>query len=160
MWHGAFHCFSSFQEDRLCTCGMVCTAWPHLDSRQLHFGYHKAWRDRRSKWYLKRVNPYRHKQVNGIDTEAAEHVFSVANRWSAVLNEFAHEHFAIFLLISAQCHNTTHNCIDAWQMYPAAQRQCQRFLAEKHEFSGREACGFLDEEGPSDCPVPLPRRRS
>ncbi|CAK9069142.1 unnamed protein product [Durusdinium trenchii] len=48
---------------------------------RLHFTYHKACQDQSSGWYAPGTNPAEHPELRGIDTEAAEQVFSIANRW-------------------------------------------------------------------------------
>ena len=48
---------------------------------RLHFTYHKACQDQSSGWYAPGTNPAEHPELRGIDAEAAEQVFSIANRW-------------------------------------------------------------------------------
>ena len=93
--------------------GEAKAAWAVLEQLswvidKLHFCYHKACRTRLSRYFLPRANPYHCTKLHGIDTEAAEQVFSLASRWTTVLNDMGPEHFALFLLFFLQISTMTH----------------------------------------------------
>ena len=137
--------------------GEAKAAWAVLEQLswvidKLHFCYHKACRTRLSRYFLPRANPYHCTKLHGIDTEAAEQVFSLASRWTTVLNDMGPEHFALFLLIFANFHNDTHSCDEACRVYFAAQRQGQRVTGSDFEYSGDEVDGPV-------CEGPKKRRR-
>ena len=50
---------------------------------RLHFKSHTACKDASSSWYVPDVNPNQYHQLQGVDTEAAEQIFSLASRWQA-----------------------------------------------------------------------------
>ncbi len=63
-------------------------AWAKLQNLhwvidRLHFHYHKACQDPSSSWHVPGVDPYAFRELRGVDTEAAEQVFSLASRWQA-----------------------------------------------------------------------------
>lgn len=69
---------------------VLCPPWHRLRALlwvidRLHLQYHKARQDPASGWYAAGANPADYPQLAGIDTEAAEQLFSVANRWQAGL---------------------------------------------------------------------------
>ena len=53
---------------------------------RLHFSYHIACQDESSSYSVPGVNPYGYPALEGIDSEAAEQVFHVANRWQTVVS--------------------------------------------------------------------------
>jgi hypothetical protein len=64
-------------------------AWKWLLSLQwvidrLHFCYHRSCKDKDSAWFVAGVDAAEHPILDGVDTEAAEQIFSVANRWQVV----------------------------------------------------------------------------
>ena len=88
---------------------------------RLHLRYHTACRQPGSGWHVEGVDPADHPELRGIDTEAAEQVFHIANKWQAVLTLSSPVHQEIFLYLFARDHNKRHGCRHAWQAYRAAQ---------------------------------------
>ena len=88
---------------------------------RLHFTYHKSCRDRTSALYVPGVDADEHPCLKGVDTEAAEQLFSVAKRWQIVLTKTHPVHEELLLLIFARDHNKRHACRDAADKYRAAQ---------------------------------------
>lgn len=89
---------------------------------RLHWCYHRACKDPNSGWFVAGVGPKDHPVLRGIDTEAAEQLFHVANRWQIVLSNTAPVHHELFLLLFAHDHNEHHSCEPAWAKYVAAQQ--------------------------------------
>lgn len=106
---------------------LLASAWGVLAALQwvidrLHWTYHRGCRDQSSGWYVPGVDPASHPVLIGVDTEAAEQVFHIANRWQTVLSNTNPIHQELFLLIFAWQHNTHHSCDAAVQKYLAAQK--------------------------------------
>ena len=152
MWSGAFRAKSGKKRR-----GASSVAWTRLLGLQwivdrLHFCYHKACRNKKSSYYLARVNPYRYKEIHGVNSEAAEQVFALANRWTAVLNDMGPDHFALFLLVFAHFHNGTHGCGEAFQVYKGAQQQGQRCTGSDYDYNS-------DRDSEHECVLPIERKR-
>lgn len=108
----------------------TAVAWSALLALQwvidrLHFTYHRACRRRMSAWFVDGVDPGDHPILHGIDTEAAEQIFHIANRWQTTLSNSAPVHQELFLLIFAREHNRAHSCDEAISKYRAAQAKGQ-----------------------------------
>jgi hypothetical protein len=88
---------------------------------RLHCHYHRCWRDPAGAWYVPRVRPDDHPILRGVDTEAAEQVFHIANRWQLVLSNAAPVHHELFLLLFAHEHNRHHDCTPFWDRYSRTQ---------------------------------------
>ena len=88
---------------------------------RLHCHYHRCWRDPEGSWYVPNVRPDDHPVLIGVDTEAAEQVFHIANRWQLVLSNAAPVHHELFLLLFAHEHNRHHDCTPFWHRYSRAQ---------------------------------------
>lgn len=123
---------------------------------RLHLTYHKACRDRSSSWFVEGVDPIEHPVLKGVDTEAAEQIFHVAERWQVVLSNAHPIHEELLLLVFAREHNKRHSCCAAAEKYRAAQRQ----------FHPSDASRLSDpkpERAPSDevglCELPGAARR-
>jgi len=105
----------------------LAAAWGVLASLQwvivrLHWTYHTGCRDASTGWYVPGVDPHAYPSLLGVDTEAAEQVFHIANRWQTVLSNASPIHQELFLLIFAWQHNVHHSCEDAVRKYMAAQK--------------------------------------
>ena len=106
---------------------VLAAAWGVLAAVQwvidrLHWTYHTGCRDASSGWYVPGVGPHAHPELLGVDTEAAEQVFHIANRWQAVLSNASPIHQELFLLIFSWQHNVHHCCDEAVRKYIAAQK--------------------------------------
>ena len=84
---------------------------------RLHFTYHRGCRNPQSGYYVDGVAPADHPELKGIDTEAAEQTFHIANRWQTILSNSAPVHQEIFLLLFARAHNKHHSCDAAIKKY-------------------------------------------
>jgi hypothetical protein len=93
---------------------------------RLHWTYHRACEDPASGYFVPGVSPHDYPELVGVDTEAAEQVFHIANRWQIVLSNAAPVHQELFLLVFAHDHNTHHSCTEAWLTYTAAQKSASR----------------------------------
>ena len=107
---------------------------------RLHWTYHTGCRDASTGWYVPGVDPHAHSALLGVDTEAAEQVFHIANRWQTVLSNTSPIHQEMFLLIFSWQHNVHHSCDEAVRKYMAAQK----------------AASASDPEAASAPPPPLP----
>jgi hypothetical protein len=87
---------------------------------RLHYTYHRGCRDSTSGWYVSGVDPAEHPRLAGVDTEACEQLFHIANRWQVVLSNTAPVHQELFLLVFAREHNKYHSCASAVAKYRAA----------------------------------------
>ena len=97
-------------------------AWAALMKRiwvvdKLHFWYHTGCRDPGSSYYVEEVDPYKYPEIVGMDTEAAEQIFHIADRWQVILSNTAPVHQELFMLLFAQAHNETHSCQHALQTF-------------------------------------------
>lgn len=90
---------------------------------RLHFTYHKCWRDPKSPWFVEHVNPDDHQKLLGVDTEGAEQIFHIANRWQLILSNSSPVHQELFLLVFARAHNKNHSCVAAIEKYLNAQKR-------------------------------------
>ena len=88
---------------------------------RLHFTYHKSCRDINSSWYVAGVDARDYPVLKGVDTEAAEQIFSLANRWQLVTSSSHPVHSELLLLICSRDHNRRHSCGDAAEKYRSAQ---------------------------------------
>jgi hypothetical protein len=107
--------------------GDTLAAWKRLALLKyvidrLHWTYHRACRDPSSGWYVRGVDPALHPSLLGVDTEGAEQIFHIANRWQDVLSNSAPLHQELFLLVFAREHNKGHGCRPAIIKYEAARR--------------------------------------
>ena len=95
-------------------------------------------------------------ELAGVDTEAAEQVFSIANRWQANLSNCHPVHFHLQLLLFAREHNSRTCCAAAHDRYCAAQRLPFRApAAGSAEHLVEAAAG----DTPTSCEPPRPRPR-
>ena len=106
--------------------GVSTVAWSlfkavHWVIDRLHCHYHRCWRDPAGSWYVPLVRPVDHPVLMGVDTEAAEQVFHIADRWQLVLSNAAPVHHELFLLLFAHEHNRHHECTPFWNRYSRAQ---------------------------------------
>ena len=105
----------------------VCqSAWQRLAALQwvldrLHFTYHRACQDPDSSYFVPEVNPRMYPKLLGVDTEAAEQIFHIAERWQLILSTSSPVHQELLLLLFAHQHNQTHSCREALQKYVSAQ---------------------------------------
>ena len=88
---------------------------------RLHWTYHKSCRDPSSPYYVPDVDPSRYPTLVGVDTEAAEQIFHIANRWQFVLSNSHPVHQEMWLLVFAREHNVSHSCRSAVEKYQVAQ---------------------------------------
>lgn len=88
---------------------------------RLHFTYHKSCRDPASPYYVAGVRASDYPVLQGVDTEGAEQIFSVARRWQATLSQTHPVHEELLLLICGWDHNRRHTCSHAAQVYRVAQ---------------------------------------
>ena len=114
---------------------LVAAAWGVLTGLlwvidRLHWTYHTGCRDQSSGWYVPGVDPASHPALIGVDTEAAEQIFHIANRWQTVLSNTNPIHQEAFLLIFAWQHNTHHSCDAAVRKYFAAQKAASKQVAD------------------------------
>eukprot|EP00959_Pyramimonas_sp_CCMP1952_P448253 9386262-Pyramimonas_sp.AAC.1 len=72
---------------------------------RLHFTYHKSCRDKTSPYFVPGVDADDYPSLKGVDTEAVEQLFHVANRWQVVLSGAHPVHEELLLLIFARDHN-------------------------------------------------------
>ena len=84
---------------------------------KLHFWYHTGCRNPDSSYYVEGVDPYQYPELLGVDTEAAEQIFHIANRWQTILSNTAPVHQELFMLLFAQAHNQKHCCKHALLKY-------------------------------------------
>lgn len=121
---------------------------------RLHWHYHRACKDPENSYYVAGVNPHDHAALLGIDTEAAEQIFHVADRWQTLLSTTAPVHQDLFLLLFARERNVSHSCEGAWKRYVSAQKSgypvCEECRPEGHE-------GAVGQPGPS-CAAPMRRK--
>ena len=80
---------------------------------RLHWCYHRACRNPEHSHYDPDVSPHAHPLLQGIDTEAAEQIFHIANRWQIILSSTAPVHQELFMLLFAFEHNRNHSCAGA-----------------------------------------------
>jgi hypothetical protein len=121
---------------------------------RLHFGKgHTACKDEKSTYFEPSVNPYACDELVGIDTEAAEQIFHVANRWQANLSNSHPVHFELQLLLLSNEHNERNRCDIAYKVYLEKQAagETQRCVVAK-------AVGEK-EEGPCSEGVVRKRRK-
>lgn len=90
---------------------------------RLHATYHRACKDETGGWYVPNITADCFPDLDGADTEAAEQVFHIANRWQTVLSNTAAAHQELFMLIFAREHNKAHSCAKAETTYRLAQRR-------------------------------------
>ena len=64
--------------------------------------------------YVSGVNPHDYPDLLGVDSEAAEQVFHVANRWQTILSNSAPIHQELFMVFFAHARNVHHRCDGAW----------------------------------------------
>ena len=105
-------------------------AWQRLRSLhwvidRLHWTYNRGCRIRDSPWFVDGVAPADHATLDGVDTEAAEQLFHIANRWQSILSNTAPVHQELFLLLFANARNQRHSCDAAIAKYKARRRQTQ-----------------------------------
>ena len=105
----------------------VVAAWQRLVALnyvidRLRWAYHRACRDPSSSYFVQGVDPASHPALRGVDTEGAEQIFHIANRWQDVLSNSAPVHQELFLIVFAREHNRAHSCAHAVRQYDAAQR--------------------------------------
>jgi hypothetical protein len=129
---------------------------------RLHFCYHRACRDETSSWYVPGVDPAEHSTLEGVDTEAAEQIFHVANRWQVVLSNAHPVHEELLLLIFARDHNRRHSCNVAAEKYRAAQARQSSAKSSAGCAAKSTAGSAADplEEGACDMPVHVRRRKT
>ena len=85
---------------------------------KLHFFKgHTACKDESSRYYEPKVNPYAHKEIIGVDTEAAEQIFHIANRWQTNLSNSHVVNFDLQLILFSNEHNERNRCDLAWRKY-------------------------------------------
>lgn len=60
-------------------------------------------------------------EIHGIDTEAAEQIFHIANRWCSILSNSHPVHGELQLLLYGDQHNESHTCDAALQKYNVKQ---------------------------------------
>ncbi|CAK0887840.1 unnamed protein product, partial [Prorocentrum cordatum] len=88
---------------------------------RLHFTYRKGCRDKTSPYFAPGVDADDYPSLKGVDTEAVEQLFHVANRWQVVLSGAHPVHEELLLLIFARDHNRRQSCHRAIQTYRSAQ---------------------------------------
>ena len=83
-------------------------------------------------------------ELAGVDTEGAEQVFHIANRWQANLSNAHPVHFELEMLLFSDEHNTRHQCAVAYQKYLAKQgvpfTLPDRVLQRSGQAEDREEC--------------------
>jgi hypothetical protein len=92
---------------------------------RLHWRYHRACKDPLSSYFVPGVSPKEHPELIGVDTEAAEQIFHVANRWQTILSNSAPMHQEIFMLLFAREHNRAHSCAKAISTYKLKQKEAK-----------------------------------
>jgi hypothetical protein len=121
---------------------------------RLHFGKgHVACKDEASTYYEPCVNPFSHSELLGIDTEAAEQIFHIANRWQTNLSHCHPVHFDLQLLLLSSEHNERNRCDKAVQRYKLKQSAgVSSEVASKSRAPGQDA-------GPCAESIHLKRRK-
>eukprot|EP00973_Karenia_brevis_P081500 11297556-Karenia_brevis.AAC.1 len=89
---------------------------------RLHRTYHRSCKDPESPYFVPGVDPDEYAELVGVDTEAAEQIFHIADRWQTVLSNASPVHQELLLLLFAHEHNKSHSCIAANRKYAAYQR--------------------------------------
>jgi hypothetical protein len=120
---------------------------------RLHWGYHRACKKPGTGWFVPNISPHEHPELRGADTEAAEQVFHIANRWQTVLSNSAPVHQELFMLFFAHDHNSRHLCSDAWRKYSVSQKAGE---------AGQSAPAYTGDEvlcHACDLPAPAPKRK-
>ena len=107
---------------------------------RLHWGYHKGCRDPHSSYYVPDVDPTKYSALVGVDTEAAEQVFHIANRWQLILSNAHPIHQELMMLVFAREHNKVHSCDHAIQVYKAAQKAPVEAISQAVLSGGFGAC--------------------
>jgi hypothetical protein len=108
--------------------GLVREAWTALLLLRwvidgLHWTYHRGCRDPTSSWFVDGVDPSGYPELKGVDTEGAEQIFHIANRWQVILSNASPVHQEILLLLFAREHNRNHSCSNAIRKYRVAQER-------------------------------------
>ena len=117
----------------------VQTAWRLLQNLiwvcdRLHYQFHKC-RDSSEPSYLPEVNPHIYEELRGIDSEAAEQIFSIVERWSTRCRWSAPQHFHLSVLLLSH-HLNEH-------------ARCDAMLARMLE--ARSATGAADKRRQQPC---------
>ena len=82
-------------------------------------------------------------ELLGLDTEAAEQVFQIANRWQANLSNSHPVHFELQLLLYADEHNGRNECYKAWETYQAKQAAAANSKREKAKVPWDSCSSFV-----------------
>ena len=99
-------------------------------------------------------------ELVGIDTEAAEQIFHLANRWQSNLSNSHPVHFHLQLLLFCSEHNARNKGHEAWQKYLAK----QAVSADKPQRKRPHSSAPTPDELPCDEPCvdeerPPPRKK-
>jgi len=97
---------------------------------RVHYHGHKACKNPDSTYYEPSVDPYKYPDLVGVDTEAAEQVFNICDRWQHSLTFAApvHQHMSLLLLASAW--NSTTRCAAAFGRYQSSQESHLQKMAK------------------------------
>ena len=112
---------------------------------RLHWHFHRACRDETSSYYNPDVNPYLHDELAGLNSEAAEQMFSICERWYrscvfcfvGALRADSPAPLPCLELTPAMCHSRSHVLTsskcgkEAWSHQRCACRHCQRQVLDR-----------------------------